>query len=172
MESYLNKAFEIITSNIFLEGIGMLLCLSLSRYTYLYLKQEINNSVLRKDSKIAKDIIHLKHRLNCLESMVYADEIGVDDEEYFPECDDIDYDVKTRKERKRTGKKRKIETNVYEPISIETYNDKSFAVFGYTKEYRDELRELGGKWNTNLNRRKGWIFPNSKRQRVEEWLKN
>ena len=40
-------------------------------------------------------------------------------------------------------------------ISLEKYSDKCYAVFGDTKEHKDQLKELGGKFNNNLKGRPG-----------------
>lgn len=53
-------------------------------------------------------------------------------------------------------------------ISIEQYTEKAIVVRGDTKEYKDKILELGGKWNTNLRGGGGWIFPNSKKKLLEE----
>ena len=61
-------------------------------------------------------------------------------------------------------------------LVIEVYSPKSFVVRGNTKEYKDKLKSLGGKWNANLtdkstgSRFGGWIFSNNKRKIVEEEL--
>jgi len=57
-------------------------------------------------------------------------------------------------------------------ITIEDYSVKSFAVFGNTKEFKDKLAELGGKYNPNLKGQAGWVFSNKNRPNVDEWYKN
>jgi hypothetical protein len=57
-------------------------------------------------------------------------------------------------------------------LEIEKYSEKSIAVFGDTKYYKEELKELGGKYNPNLNGKAGWIFSNKNRDKLEEWVKN
>jgi len=54
-------------------------------------------------------------------------------------------------------------------ITIEDYSEKAFVVKGDTKEYKDSLRELGGKYNSNLRDGAGWIFPKTKKSAVEAW---
>lgn len=50
------------------------------------------------------------------------------------------------------------------------YSDKAVAVFGDTKSIKDELRAMGGRFNSRLtyNGQKlaGWIFPKSKEERL------
>ncbi|KUK76847.1 MAG: hypothetical protein XD92_1028 [Proteiniphilum acetatigenes] len=50
------------------------------------------------------------------------------------------------------------------------YSAKAVAVFGDTKSIKDELRAMGGRFNSRLtfngNKLAGWIFPKSKEQRL------
>jgi len=62
------------------------------------------------------------------------------------------------------------EKNEEVPLSLWEYSEKSFVIRGDTKKYKDTLKELGGKWNSNLKDGAGWIFPNTKRNDVDEWL--
>ena len=58
-------------------------------------------------------------------------------------------------------------------LKIDTYSDKSFVIRGEeTKEYKDKLKDLGGKWNSNLKDGGGWIFSNNNKNKVQEWLKS
>jgi hypothetical protein len=59
-----------------------------------------------------------------------------------------------------------------DPITLEQYSEKAIAVFGNTNDHKDSLMTLGGKYNSNLRGRPGWIFTNSARPRVEEFIKN
>jgi hypothetical protein len=52
-------------------------------------------------------------------------------------------------------------------LFIENYSPYSFAVFGTTLPYKNELKEAEGKFNENLKGRPGWIFKNSKRKEIE-----
>lgn len=47
-------------------------------------------------------------------------------------------------------------------IWLEDYTEKSFAVRGDTREFADELRELGGKWIPLKTGGKGWMFSKRK----------
>jgi hypothetical protein len=56
-------------------------------------------------------------------------------------------------------------------INIEDYSDKSFVVHGEnTKKYINKLKELGGKYNSNLKMGPGWIFSKDKKEKVEEYF--
>lgn len=57
-------------------------------------------------------------------------------------------------------------------MEIVEYTEKSFVVCGNTKEYKEELKELGGKWNLNLKVGPGWIFSNNNRDKVTTWISN
>ena len=53
-------------------------------------------------------------------------------------------------------------------MQFSDYSDKSFLLSGEdTKEHKDSIKSLGGKWNNTL---KGWIFPKTKDRLVKEWL--
>ncbi len=53
-------------------------------------------------------------------------------------------------------------------IDIQPYTEKSFIVLGDTIQFKDKLKEIGGKY---LLTKKGWIFSNSKRDQVDMLLK-
>jgi hypothetical protein len=57
-------------------------------------------------------------------------------------------------------------------MNIEDYTDKSFVVFGETKNFKDILKELGGKFNSNLKVGPGWIFSKANKEKVENWMKS
>lgn len=65
--------------------------------------------------------------------------------------------------------KAKIEKKVLK-IELKAYSDKSFAVIGETKDIKDKLKELGGRYNPNLSCGKGWIFSNKRKEEVETAL--
>lgn len=74
------------------------------------------------------------------------------------------------------SKPRPVTTEGNKP-EIVNYGEKAFAVFGDTREMKDSLSQLGGRFNRFLTnpktqqREAGWIFPNSKRVAVEDILK-
>jgi hypothetical protein len=61
-------------------------------------------------------------------------------------------------------------------LNIQEYSPKSFVVIGNTKEHKDKLKSLGGKWNKGLTNKEsgkrfcGWIFSNNKMKLVEEYI--
>lgn len=63
-----------------------------------------------------------------------------------------------------------------ETIYIEDYSPKSFVVRGGTKEYKDALLALGGKWNSSLTDKQSgdkfgaWLFWGEKRKEITDWL--
>jgi hypothetical protein len=61
----------------------------------------------------------------------------------------------------------KMEKKLY----TEDYNEISFVVKDCDKRYGKELKNLGGRWNTNLIGGPGWLF-NKKRhgKTIEYWL--
>ena len=68
-------------------------------------------------------------------------------------------------------------------VSVEDYPPFGFALFGNTKPYKNDIKELGGKFNENLQgpngtKRPGWIFFNKSHNKnditrvVDKWNKN
>jgi hypothetical protein len=61
-------------------------------------------------------------------------------------------------------------------VYIEDYTAKSFVVRGETREHKDSLKSLGGKWNSALTDRESgdkfgaWLFWNEKRNDIQKWL--
>ena len=57
-----------------------------------------------------------------------------------------------------------------------TYTEKSIVVRGETRDHKEELKSLGGKWNAKLTDKStqeqfgGWIFPTTKQEQVKKWL--
>ncbi|MCZ4304549.1 hypothetical protein O4G98_07365 [Zoogloeaceae bacterium G21618-S1] len=76
---------------------------------------------------------------------------------------------KEAKERASSIKKIIKEGKVYMEDYEKDGKVKSFLVKGDTKEVKDGLKELGGKWNSTLG---GWIFPKSKELEVADFIKN
>ena len=56
-------------------------------------------------------------------------------------------------------------------MNIVNYSEKSFAVTGETKEYKEDLKKLGGKWNSNLSCGAGWIFNVKSKYEVDKFVK-
>jgi len=63
----------------------------------------------------------------------------------------------------------KVETEPGE-ISIVDYSEKAIAVIGDTKPIKDQLKELGGRFNFRLTCGAGWVFPKSKLTDVQNLL--
>lgn len=55
-------------------------------------------------------------------------------------------------------------------LQIVNYSEKSIAVIGDTKEYKEQLKQLGGSFNTRLSCGAGWIFSAKKRAEVENLI--
>lgn len=88
------------------------------------------------------------------------------------------YQVVEPEEKNNAPKKEKEETgNVVEPVTVKDleivdYSEKAIAVFGDTKAIKDQLKELGGRFNPSLNyngeKRSGWIFSKKQADKVKE----
>lgn len=63
-------------------------------------------------------------------------------------------------------------------VYIEDYSPKSFVVRGDTQQYKDTLKNMGGKWgNSFTDKNSGekfgaWLFWSAKRSELEEWITN
>lgn len=55
-------------------------------------------------------------------------------------------------------------------FEVVNYSDKAIAVIGDTKEIKNELKKLGGRFNRRLTCGAGWIFPKSKLEMVNHLL--
>lgn len=59
----------------------------------------------------------------------------------------------------------------FEDISIEQYSHRSIVVRGDTRKYKEDLKRLGGKYNSRLMGEPGWIFPKTKEGDVNGFIK-
>jgi len=61
-------------------------------------------------------------------------------------------------------------------LTIENYSEKAIAVFGDTKDFKDQLLNIGGTFNKMLKtpdsdeRRPGWIFPTKAKDKVQQLI--
>lgn len=61
-------------------------------------------------------------------------------------------------------------TKVIANFEIIDYSEKAIAVVGDTREIKDQLKALGGRFNPRLTCGAGWVFSKSKRDAVEAML--
>lgn len=68
-------------------------------------------------------------------------------------------------------------SNVINDIILQSYSEKSFVLKGNTRPQKEDIKKLGGKYNSKLTDHlnstqfSGWIFPKSKEEIVSKWLK-
>lgn len=55
-------------------------------------------------------------------------------------------------------------------INIIDYSEKAFAVVGDTKAVKEQLKQMGGRFNGKLSCGAGWIFSNKSRNAVEKFI--
>lgn len=55
-------------------------------------------------------------------------------------------------------------------MHIDSYSEKAIVVRGDTTNYKNELMEFGGKWNSKLKDGEGWIFPKTKFDKINNWI--
>ncbi len=69
---------------------------------------------------------------------------------------------------------KEVEAVTAEGLEIVDYSEKAIAVFGDTKAIKEQLKELGGRFNPALNyngeKRAGWIFSKKQADKVRELL--
>ena len=68
-----------------------------------------------------------------------------------------------------------METNLNN-IQMKEYSDKSIIIFGDTKPYKDLLKELKGRYNSNLRvdgeKAPGWIFSKKHKEKLEKLIQH
>ena len=55
-------------------------------------------------------------------------------------------------------------------LTITQYTEKSFVVRGNTKDNKEQLKAMNGKYNSMLKGGPGWIFPNGLRSNIEKYI--
>lgn len=69
---------------------------------------------------------------------------------------------------------KEMEAVTVEGLEMVDYSDKAIAVFGDTKAIKEQLKELGGRFNPSLNyngeKRAGWIFSKKKADEVRDLM--
>lgn len=55
-------------------------------------------------------------------------------------------------------------------LTCTEYSEKAIVVRGDTKDYKEELKQLGGKYNANLRDGAGWIFSKKSQDKVNEFI--
>lgn len=91
-----------------------------------------------------------------------------------------EYQVIEPKAKKSNVKVEKVEeakevkSATVEGIEVVDYSEKAIAVFGDTKAIKEQLKELGGRFNPSLNyngeKRAGWIFSKKQADKVKELI--
>jgi hypothetical protein len=55
-------------------------------------------------------------------------------------------------------------------LILEEYSSLSLVVYGNTKDYKEDLKKLGGKYNPNLKKGAGWIFSKKFESEIRKWI--
>ena len=121
---------------------------------------------------------------------VYANSFKYDDSDSMQDYFDTNFYLKIKvsdeykviepKVKKSSVKPEKVEEAkgmgavTVEGLEIVDYSEKAIVVFGDTKAIKEQLKELGGRFNPALNhngeKRAGWIFSKKKADKVRELL--
>lgn len=82
---------------------------------------------------------------------------------------ELDFQEPVKEEPKKDKKTKKMQ-----PVSGEfqmiDYSEKCVAVVGDTKAVKDQLKELGGRFNGKLTCGAGWVFPKNKVEQLKQLL--
>ena len=74
----------------------------------------------------------------------------------------------------RVEEAKEVEAVTAEGLEIVDYSEKAIAVFGDTKAIKEQLKELGGRFNPSLNyngeKRAGWIFSKKSEEEVRKLI--
>jgi hypothetical protein len=62
-----------------------------------------------------------------------------------------------------------LETGGDMVFRLTDYSEKAVILTGDTKEHREELKKMGGKW---MRRQEGWVFSKKRRVQLEEWIED
>lgn len=110
----------------------------------------------------------------------YANSFRYDDSDGMQDYYDTNFYLKIKvSDEYKVIEPKEVISNVVEPVTVEgleivDYSEKAIAVFGDTKAVKDQLKELGGRFNPSLNyngeKRAGWIFSKKKADEVRELL--
>lgn len=121
---------------------------------------------------------------------VYANSFRYDDSDGMQDYFDTNFYLKIKvsdeykviePKTKKSGAKaekveeaKEVEAVTVEGIEVVDYSEKAIAVFGNTKAIKDQLKELGGRFNPSLNyngeKRAGWIFSKKQADKVKELI--
>lgn len=86
---------------------------------------------------------------------------------------DIDAAIAAHKNVDNKMDKEVVATSISD-LELVEYSEKAIAIFGNTRPHKDELKNLGGRFNPRLKhngeKEMGWIFPKSKLQQIENYL--
>ena len=58
----------------------------------------------------------------------------------------------------------------FKDLNIEEYTSKSIVVNGDTRKYKEDLKKLGGKYNSKLSSGPGWIFPKTSKDDLVSFI--
>ena len=58
----------------------------------------------------------------------------------------------------------------FKEMKVSDYTDKSIAVQGDTRKYKEDLKKLGGKYNPQLKGGPGWIFPKTSEKDINSFI--
>lgn len=117
------------------------------------------NAFLQKCKEIHKDEVDPELMIQDCEDM--PDGLACGESLSETEFNDIKIAIKEAEEE---------EEGQIPSFRIVEYSDRAIAVVGDTREMKEELKRLGGTWNSHLKCGAGWIFSKKKLAEVSELL--
>jgi hypothetical protein len=157
---------------------------SLPQAKYVQTRREISEEV----NKVVFDALRLKFSDDTTDYEINQDKYRIIDKNSIPvgaiviglketgvngcieDAFCLEFDLSDVKEAKAEVLKpdfEKVEVPEGE-IQIIDYSEKAIAVIGDTKPIKDQLKELGGKFNFRLSCGAGWIFPKTKLEEIQK----
>ena len=58
----------------------------------------------------------------------------------------------------------------FKDMKITDYSDRSIVVQGDTRPYKEDMKKLGGKYNSQLKGGPGWVFPKTSEKEVNDFI--
>ena len=156
-------------------------------YTYSFISMNLVKKDERKLYVLGKRIINAHHR-----SPLYS---AIDEYEYLNQIKSIRFDQETeeyhvqvagrwyessgyiadfdQKEKDDSLQNIAEESQATQPtnnLRIVDFGERSIAVVGHTKPYKDDLRAMGGYFMIRTQWGPAWTFPNKKRERIKAYI--
>jgi hypothetical protein len=58
----------------------------------------------------------------------------------------------------------------FKDMKVSDYSDRSIVVQGDTRPYKEDMKKLGGKYNSQLKGGPGWVFPKTNEKEINDFI--